>query len=656
VTIIGSPERLVSAVARLRDQVSATVLPLEVAGVDAARRARRDIAGQLDDYVLPRLRRLDAPLLTVVGGSTGAGKSTLVNSLVRQEVSAPGVLRPTTRSPVLVCHPDDVRWFADQRILPRLSRTSGGSTDHRTLHLVESKNTNAGLALLDAPDIDSVVRENRELAAQLLAAADLWLFVTTAARYADAVPWDLLRTAQQRSTALAVVLDRVPPGAEDEVTKHLAAMLAEHSLGESPLFVVGETELQDGLLPAEAIAPVRSWLDGLAADAEKRNAVVRRTLDGALDSLSTRVPELVVAGRAQQQADEALRRELGVAYEDAGSSVDEAMSDGSLLRGEVLARWQEFVGTGEILRSLEAQIGRIRDRLSATVRGRPQPGSDLRVALESSVESLVRSAADRAAERTAEAWRANPAGAALIAKAKSDLTRASAELAANAEVAVREWQGYVLELVRSQGADKRSTARFLSYGVNGSGLLVMLVVFAHTGGLTGAEVGVAGGTSVLSQKILEAVFGDQAVRQLAADARADLRRRVEGLLGEEEARYIELLAAQDVDLEAPTRLEESLAAVQQARADFTAEEKKRSKEGKQEPGQQDKDGKQQAEAKPADKPVTMSVQTPPQEPAKAPKATKAAEPVAAEPTPAEPVATESPTAEPAGDGPEGEQA
>jgi hypothetical protein len=47
----------------------------------------------------------------------------------------------------------------------------------------------AGLALLDAPDIDSVVVENRQLAAQLLAAADLWLFVTSAARYADAVPW-----------------------------------------------------------------------------------------------------------------------------------------------------------------------------------------------------------------------------------------------------------------------------------------------------------------------------------------------------------------------------------------------------------------------------------------------------------------------------------
>ena len=59
----------------------------------------------------------------------------------------------------------------------------------------------------------------------------------------------------------------------------------------------------------------------------------------------------------------------------------------------------------------------------------------------------------------------------------------------------------------------------------------MLAVFAQTGGLTGAEVVVAGGTSALGQRVLEAVFGDQAVRTLAAQAREDLLARVERLLG-----------------------------------------------------------------------------------------------------------------------------
>ena len=91
---------------------------------------------------------------------------------------------------------------------------------------------------------------------------------------------------------------------------------------------------------------------------------------------------------------------------------------------------------------------------------------------------------------------------------------------------MREWQPDVLEMVRTEGADKRTTARFLAFGVNGLSVALMIVVFAHTAGLTGAEAGIAGGSAVLGQKLLEAVFGDQAVRSLAERARADARGRV----------------------------------------------------------------------------------------------------------------------------------
>src|SRR5919106_1546812 len=128
-------------------------------------------------------------------------------------LDALGVLRPTTRAPVLVYHPDEAEWFTGDRILPELARvTASDLAKPGALSLVADDAVPQGLALLDAPDIDSVVTENRQLAGQLLAAADLWLFVTTAARYADAVPWDLLRAAVERSAAVAVVLDRVPPG------------------------------------------------------------------------------------------------------------------------------------------------------------------------------------------------------------------------------------------------------------------------------------------------------------------------------------------------------------------------------------------------------------------------------------------------------------
>jgi energy-coupling factor transporter ATP-binding protein EcfA2 len=286
---VQAPTALPEALTRLGDALRAVDLWLDVPGIEDARHGRQELLDQIDDYLLPRLERMDAPLLMVVGGSTGAGKSTLVNSLVGAPVSPAGVLRPTTRAPVLVCHPGDVAWFEDERILPGMPRTTGGPAGPGGLELVPTPALPAGLALLDSPDIDSVVEANRTLARQLLAAADAWLFVTTAARYADAVPWELLQAARDRGTALSLVLDRVPPEAGAEVAEHLRAMVRERGLGGAELLVVADTDLEDVRLPAAVLAPVRQWLDGLAADAEARSGLVRRTLTGALDSLPGRV-------------------------------------------------------------------------------------------------------------------------------------------------------------------------------------------------------------------------------------------------------------------------------------------------------------------------------------------------------------------------------
>ena len=101
----------------------------------------------------------------------------------------------------------------------------------------------------------------------------------------------------------------------------------------------------------------------------------------------------------------------------------------------------------------------------------------------------------------------------------------------------------MLDLVRNEGSDKRTRARAYSWGVNGVGAVVMVAVFASTGGLTGGEVAVAGGTTAVGQRVLEAVFGDAAVRSLAARARQDLEQRADRLLTEERGRFDELVDA-----------------------------------------------------------------------------------------------------------------
>lgn len=538
-----TPAHLISVLVRLRKALDEATLPFEAADAEVARAERSAVIKQLDDYLVPRLVQIDAPLLAVVGGSTGAGKSTLVNSLVGSVVSQPGVLRPTTRSPVLVHNVADAHWFGTDRLLPELVRTDHATHDQGTLQLVGTDRLPAGVAILDAPDVDSVEERNRTLAAQLLAAADLWLFVTSAARYADQVPWEFLKAAAERSTAVAVVLDRTTPQAVAEVKGHLTRMLDTRGLGGSRLFTVPEAIVdEEGLLPAEAVARIREWLDGLAADSTARAAVVRQTLDGALAVLGHRVRTVSRAVRTQEQIAAQLRGDVVKAYADSLEAFDHATGDGTLLRGEVLARWQEFVGAGEFMRSLEDKVGRVRDRVVSAARGRTQPVQRLTVAVESGLETLIVEHAESAAERAALAWRSLPAGARLLSGAPGDIARASRSFRSRAEQSVREWQDGVLSLVRTEGSERRATARFLAYGVNSLAVVLMVAVFSQTAGLTGAEVGVAGGTALLGQRILEAVFGDQAVRRLVEEARRDLHRRVEqDLLAPERQRFFEAL-------------------------------------------------------------------------------------------------------------------
>ena len=558
----GDSTRMVTALVRLHQALLDVALPLDLAGASDLRRARAGMIDQLEDYVIPRMMTIEAPLLAVVGGSTGAGKSTLVNSLVGTRVTAPGILRPTTRSPVLVHHPDDRAWFGQDRLLPELERVEHATNDPGALQLVASDLIKPGLAILDAPDVDSVEEQNRLLAAELLAAADLWIFVTSAARYADQVPWEFLKLAAERSTAVAVVLDRTPADAVQTVATHLARMLASRGLKDSPLFIVHEdTVSEDGLLPAGGVAEVRSWLDMLADDATAREAVVTQTLDGAVRALTFDVHAVADAAAEQAEAAVRLRAEAERAYDQAREGIMAAIEDGALLRGEVLARWQEFVGTGELLRSLENRVGKLRDRVVGAIKGKPQQADRITDAVQGGLELLILEQAESAAERAQQAWQHSEAGRGLLAQGPDDLGRASRALRPKAERTVRDWQQDVLDMVRAEGQDKRTSARFLAYGVSGLGLALMVVVVAGTGpsGTDATE------STALGRKLLEAVFGEHSVGSLVDRARTALEARVTALVDEERSRYTALVDGLGIDGEAPARLRQAARRVDDAR-------------------------------------------------------------------------------------------
>jgi hypothetical protein len=402
VAILDVRPELLDALTALRDRVAAARYPLPLPGAQRARRTRDELLAQLDNYLLPRLAAPSAPLLAVIGGSTGAGKSTLVNSLVGRRVSEAGVLRPTTRIPVLVCHPDDRRWFTGTRVLSRLERVftpqntriatglggfhrrsacddgafaaggacdvtdlAGGAYDGEdgegrwALRVETDPALPSGLALLDAPDIDSLVARNRELAAELICAADIWVLVTTATRYADAVPWHLLRSAMEYDVTLVTVLDRVPHQIAPEVARQYGALLDREGMGSVPRFTIPElpeSASGSGLLPISAVAGLRTWLTQRALDPGARAGASRRTAGGALASLRPRIAELAAASAAQHSAAVRLMGHFEEAYETAHRRVRQQIEDGGLLAGDTAACWRGFpadIGVRELLDSFE---------------------------------------------------------------------------------------------------------------------------------------------------------------------------------------------------------------------------------------------------------------------------------------------------------------
>ncbi|MBM0125083.1 dynamin family protein [Pimelobacter simplex] len=545
--------RMLTEVVRLHGSLLNAPLPLDLPGVDALRVGREHIIEQLEDYIIPRLTEIDAPLLVVVGGSTGAGKSTLVNTLVGSRVTIPGLLRPTTRSPVLVHHPEDGRWFGADRLLPELARVSQPTNDQFAIQLVPSTAVPRGLAILDAPDVDSVDERNRELAAQLLAAADLWLFVTSAARYSDQVPWDHLKNAVDRNTAVALVLSRTSADDVATVSVHLARMMAARGLKDSPLFAVPQGEVsEEGLLPASYGAEINGWLAALASDAAAKRDVVNQTVAGAVRTVTRKAFPIADAVALQVDAVGELLTIADQVYDEAQAALLSAGGDGTLLRGDLLARWQEFVGSGELTRTLEAKVGFVRERLVNAIKGKPQQAERVGVAIEMGLEALVADHAERAAATAAAAWRERPYGDALLKSTTDDLARAGRGLRSRAEQEIRAWHDELQELVKHEAGDARHSARFLALGARG--LAVTLGVVA----LAGPDAhGPAAESVRLGRTLLESTIGEAGAARVVDQARGTLARRLTTLMGAERARYLAPAAQWELKPDAPDQLRQA---------------------------------------------------------------------------------------------------
>jgi len=540
-------------VGALRDSVAAPRLPLAADGVVSTRRIQADLIRRLDDYLIPRLRRPDGPVHIVVGGSTGVGKSTLVNSLVRQEVSKAGVLRPTTRSAVLCINPADIASITGpERLLPAFLRAPGPTDRPDAFTLVPHTAIPAGVALIDAPDVNSVVAANRDAGERLLGAADAWLLVTTAERYADAVPWRLLQAARERRVTVAIVLNRVPPESLREVREAGQALLAVNGLGDLPLFTMPESVLTGGLLPEYLLDPLMTWLRSTAHDPTMRQATIAATVNGMFDDLPRRLGAIAEGLTAQAEAADRLRTQADLAYTSERAALHDAIAQGELLRGTPLLEWQAMIAP---------------DRATALfTSGDPAAATARRLLLGAAADQIA-AAASRAADQVAAAWREalvqEEAGEALVSAG----TRAGA-----VAPELEEWAEGLVDLVAREPHHKRSDAQFFAAGRSGPAAVLAAVVFTGRRDASPPkrrrakkEAEAVHPVAAATRRLADAVFGADEADRLAQLAATSLDTALGALFDRLAFRHHRALADLGVESGAGKALLEAGQAVQRAR-------------------------------------------------------------------------------------------
>jgi hypothetical protein len=217
----------------------------------------------LERDLLPRTAGGDTYLIAGIVGPNNAGKSALFNALVGRTLSPSMPTGGATRRLVGAAHPDLLARLRAEPTLARFRlRAYGGDTagdaplqpaeDPAELLAAEESHLPATLMLIDTPDFDSILEDNRVASESLLAVADLVVAIVTRHSYQNKAvvrflerwlqhgrPWMLVYNEASDATVAAAHAAKI---AADVGTPPLAVFWAPHSL-----------EVQDGRAPLDPL-------------------------------------------------------------------------------------------------------------------------------------------------------------------------------------------------------------------------------------------------------------------------------------------------------------------------------------------------------------------------------------------------------------------
>ncbi len=304
-----------------------------VRGIGLEREAER-----AETVVLRARERIGFPGAAYVlafAGGTGVGKSSLLNALAGQTVSAVRAVRPTTDEPLA--------WVADDRRDELGGLLSWLGVRHTASHADPAL---SDVAILDLPDVDSVRTEHRARVDELLPRIDSIAWVVDPEKYDDERLHTYLRSLGAHAGRMRFVLnksDRLTEAEQQALVADLRRRLAESGLTDARVHVTsaatgdGVDELR-GAIAAEADAKALV-VAKLETDAREAHRALASAVGVDPDDYRPLLPDARRAAALRESISGALQvvDPPGVARQVQGAVLNRARASGGSLLGRAVA-------------------------------------------------------------------------------------------------------------------------------------------------------------------------------------------------------------------------------------------------------------------------------------------------------------------------------